>query len=52
MPVTKTFIHEVRVRELIQQIAAENDPQKRGTLADELEHLLKLEDKPPKKMFP
>jgi hypothetical protein len=34
---------EPRIRELIQLMAAEADPEKRKTLAEELERLLRLE---------
>jgi len=51
MATSKMFIHEVRIRELIRLLSNETDPGKRKELADELACLLKLEGKPPKKIF-
>ena len=42
------FEHEARVRELIQLFSRESDPEKLTLLAEELQHLLKLEGTPPK----
>ena len=50
--ITMPFEQERGIRALVALLAAENDPQKRCKLVEELERLLKLEGVPPRKQDP